>query len=210
MKNKQGKNGNSLKKESLFARRLNEDSRVSMGPWTDSYVYIRGFKEAAQRLSKTCETILDRNTLVFPIVFNYRHYLELQLKLILNYLNSYVPLDKEGDSKNILESHNLHELWKEIKGLKGKLEQNDQRFVFDPKWDIKKVEQCIQDFHSVDARSFAFRYPTKRKTGEPSIPDLSHINIKNFLERMDEVAVILDDIDNKIAIAIDYRNENFE
>lgn len=129
----------------------------------------------------------------------------MQLKMILNYLNHYVTSNVKTRIKNISKSHNLHDIWQKIKGLKKRLESDDENFIFNPKWDIDKVEQCISEFHNVDPESFAFRYITNKKGG-PIIPDeIEYVNLESFINKMDEVAEILDDVDRNISIAIDYR-----
>lgn len=173
--------------------------------------YIAGFRKAAKILATNCESTFDRNTLIFPIVYNYRHYLELILKSILSKLNYYITsnaaIDDEDIKKQVFESHNLDGIWGKIKYLKKQLDSNDLRCFFDSKLDFQKVDRAIKEITTIDKGSFAFRYAYD-KTGNPSIPEeVQWISIENFVNKMDEVAEILEAIDNMIAIGNDYKNE---
>ncbi len=46
-------------------------------------IYTAGFKKAADLLVKNARTAYDRNTLIFPVLFLYRQYIELSLKEII-------------------------------------------------------------------------------------------------------------------------------
>jgi len=179
---------------------------------TNEFAYIRGSREAAQKLFQSIETTLDRNTLVYPIVFNYRHYLELQLKSICTSLNYYVTSKallecEKGLKKIILDNHCLEAIWGKVKYLKTQLNPEDRDFIFNPKLDLGKVDQCVKEFSSIDPKSFAFRYATDRE-GNPSIPDeILSVDLENYIEKMDGVAMILEAVDNSIAIANEYKNE---
>ena len=187
------------------------DSRVNDPLPMARESYIVGFREAARILAENCHSTLNRNTLVYPIVFSYRHYLELRLKSILPKLNFYITsnaaIDDEAIKKFVFDKHNLDALWGKIKYLKGQLSSNDHRCFFDPKLEIDKVDRVIKEITAIDKESFAFRYAYD-KSGNPSIPEeIQNINVENFIEKMDEVAKILEAIDNMIAIGNDYKNE---
>ena len=50
------------------------------GSW---YAYADGYRRAADIINKNCQTFYDRNTLVYPMIFLYRQYIELALKDII-------------------------------------------------------------------------------------------------------------------------------
>jgi len=56
-----------------------------------------------------------------------------------------------------------------------------------PKGDLDAVEECIKEFSKVDPISISFRYPTS-KNRKPSIRGLTHINLRNLLEVMNNIA----------------------
>src|SRR6478609_5485267 len=85
-----------------------------------SYSYAEGYKIAAQRLIKhVVETGEDQDFLVYPIIFLYRHHIELLLKSILEQL-PYL-LDKKLKTNHC--SHNLAELWNDLKSLIGEVSE---------------------------------------------------------------------------------------
>lgn len=68
--------------------------------------YAIQYKRAADRLIQTINSLLDRETCVLPIMFLYRHYIELQLKSILE--------DEGNENPNIYQ---LNALWKQVKPI---------------------------------------------------------------------------------------------
>ena len=187
------------------------DSRVNDPPSMAEESYIAGFREAARILAEHCHSTLNRNTLVYPLIYNYRHYLELRLKSVLSGLNFYITsnaaLHDEDIKKLVFDSHNLDAIWGKIKFLKSQLDSDDRRCFFDPKLKIKKVDRAIKEMTAIDKGSFAFRYAYD-KSGNPPIPEeIQYISVENFIIKMDEVAEILEAIDNMIAIGIGYKNE---
>jgi hypothetical protein len=81
--------------------------------WRDGWgVYARGYKEAADLLA---QEVQERNALqdlvVYPAVFLYRQYLELQIKDLIRV--SYMLLDKREDFPL---HHRLKDLWKTCLG----------------------------------------------------------------------------------------------
>lgn len=109
-----------------------------------------------------------RTSLVYPIVFCYRHFLELSLKTLLK---------EYGGLGNISEnwrSHGLEDLWRAIRSLLQSVDgdQNEEQGT-------DAVESCIAEFAKIDPISMTFRYPfTKRGESINDIfrsVDLSHL-----------------------------------
>jgi hypothetical protein len=48
-------------------------------------LYAAGYKRAAELLIQQVRTTYEANTLIFPIIFLYRHYVEVTLKEIIEY-----------------------------------------------------------------------------------------------------------------------------
>jgi hypothetical protein len=60
------------------------DSFLAQGPAERSYRLLQGYKRAGDILIQTAlAERYDRDNLVFPALFNYRHYIELALKAII-------------------------------------------------------------------------------------------------------------------------------
>lgn len=110
-------------------------------------VYIKGYKHGADILAQHAEInepVLD--VLVFPIVFMYRHYLELQLKDLIQVGNEL--LDREG---SYLAIHGLDDLWKECRLV------IDEMPLSPASRDLDTLQDCIHQFAQVDPTSTAFR-----------------------------------------------------
>ena len=122
--------------------------------------YVDGYKNAADYLVDSAAARNERDSLVFPTVFLYRHYLEIQLKDILRMLYLY-----DGKICKIPNDHNLVTLWKKVRPLM-------ERVYDDPRSSDKNdhIEARIEEFSQLDERSYAFRYPVDTK-GEINFKD---------------------------------------
>ena len=148
--------------------------------------YILGFKSAADRLIKSLtENRSQLDALIYPIVFLYRHYIELSLKQIVK-LGS--PLTPEGRTAR-LDHHKLLDLWSSARPIIERLcSESDVVHV-------EEADRIILRFSEIDPNSEAFRYAkrSKRKGGSPSLPkDVRHINIRLLYEEMAKVSSVLD------------------
>jgi len=134
----------------------------------DGYAYA--YKQAADRLVESLKNypIPFNNYLTPPIVYLYRHYLELHLK-------SLVYGNKPPDQPN----HRLYELWKK---LKRKLPDTCGASV------IEVVEECIMEFDDVDRESDAFRFHIgkgkKSLLNTPYLLDVNYINLLHLKDKM--------------------------
>ena len=108
-----------------------------------------GFKEAGDNLAQ--QVIKRRaapDVLVYPILFLYRHYLELALKQIIIEGNIFLENDPQFANR-----HFLNELWLLAKDVLGKI-FDDLKMD-----DLKAVEFQINQFDEMDKFSRSFRYP---------------------------------------------------
>lgn len=188
------------------------NSYIGNADRTAREAYIAGYRSSSKILLQNSQSTYELNTLVFPIIFTYRHYLELRLKSIftgLNYFITETPLMEcdEPIKRMIMERHDIQRIWGEILKLKEQLKLVDQAAIFDKSLDLQKADLAIKEFSQADRNSLAFRYSTDR-SGQPSLPpNIEWIDANHFVNVMDEVANILEDIDNMIVIANDFRNE---
>lgn len=101
-------------------------------------------------------TLMD--FLVYPIVFNYRHFIELRLKgIIADY----------GDSvgvEPIWDSHSLTHLWNAFAKVL------DGYGTPDPDEADAVVAALIDEFSKIDPGSFSFRYPRDRNGENLTLP----------------------------------------
>lgn len=145
-------------------------------------LYIVGYKEAGDSLVKS---VSDRkgtaDSLIFPIVFLYRHYIELRLKNLLH--DGHRQLDKEYKQK---PEHQLSKLWSKVRKILVELWPDGN------KDDLAAFDSLIDQLEKVDPRSTTFRYP-KDFDGNNSLKmDSSRVNLRNLEEVVGAMAIILE------------------
>lgn len=147
-----------------------------------AYGYVSGYKCAADSLViQVNETGRNQDKLVFPIVFLYRHYLELLLKFIID-------VGRQLENKNGYPTHHrIENLWPEAKGIIRKMWPGG-----DPE-EMKLTDHVIKELSSVDPESMCFRYP-ESKDGEKYIPDITHINLRHLGQTIDTVGTFLEGV----------------
>ncbi len=96
----------------------------------------------------------QRHFLIYPILFMYRHAIELAIKWILTMYGGYATKD--------IVSHDLSELWKLC------WEVIDVAGDGDGSTDI--VEPIIKQMHDVDKSALAFRYGFDKNAKPPTLP----------------------------------------
>jgi hypothetical protein len=144
-----------------------------------NYRLLRGYKFAGDLLVQRALTdIAERNNLIFPVLFCYRHYIELALKATILEHGPFagVLLDKPN--------HNLDELW-------NKFLQVAEKFQCSPMDEAAvAVGACVAELNLIDGNSIAFRYAADRRGALPPLPagvDLVNLHdvmngIENFFE----------------------------
>ncbi|MDE1362796.1 hypothetical protein [Bacillus paralicheniformis] len=114
--------------------------------WKDQnyhYAYKEGFFRIAHMSIIHAKDQTDM--LVYPIIFNYRHYLELVLKeYILKFQTVFLRQDKK------LHTHDLKKLLDKLLEI---LEPQKLGFLIS-----SKQKKVIMDFHKIDSKNDAFRY----------------------------------------------------
>jgi hypothetical protein len=118
------------------------------------YHMMQGYKEAAELLTEAALAGGVKHHLVYPIVFCYRHSLELTLKHILDRWGDYA-----GEQPN-WKAHKLSELWPSVLRVFA-------HFGLDADCEtLRAVECCIKELESIDLKATAFRYAVDQK-GNP-------------------------------------------
>jgi hypothetical protein len=146
----------------------------------DLWKYAEGYRMAGERLvDSLASNRYTADVLVYPILFLYRHYLEVQLKNLL-----VVAQVLAGEPPAIPIHHDLMKLWLEART---RMEQALPQTIADNKVAEGYIRQC----HLVDRTSYAFRYPLDTK-GRPtaSIPD--RIDLERVRHTMRKLANFLE------------------
>jgi hypothetical protein len=133
-----------------------------------------GYMRAGVALIEEVErSPLDKLDLVYPILFCYRHGLELAMKWIVSQYGRYADLPNDEDTLH----HDLWKLWKVCKkvillvGSDGDSEG------------LRVVEQIVKDFHDFDQSSFALRYSENKNGALIALPDC-RIDLQNVRKVM--------------------------
>lgn len=174
--------------------------------WSSSgwSLYASGYREAADALVANVEqTSSSQDTFVYPVLFLYRQYLELQLKIMLRTLRHLHDIGRDFP-----KSHKIDALWDETQKLL------IQSFPEQPADEVIETGRLIHEFAKVDPLSTAFRYPVD-KDGNPSLPGIRYINLRNIREVMAKIAMLLDGaysmayehLQHKLEMEREFRND---
>jgi hypothetical protein len=129
-----------------------------------------GYKRAADMLIEhSSGNRIDRGYVVYPVIFCYRHYIELSLKtMLLEY----------GPTVGILpnwKDHDLKKLWPSFEDVLRRYGVSDEA--------DGPVRECVLELAKIDPKSFTFRYPVSRK-GEPVEVDVELLDLLQLREVM--------------------------
>lgn len=118
--------------------------------------------------------------LVFPILFAYRHWLELQLKSLIGLGQRW-----RGERVRPMHTHKLEALWPPAR------KAIEAAFPDDPA-DLDTVGSIVDELVAVDPESMSFRYARDRR-GKVNLPaGLERVNIAHIATVMLQVGILLD------------------
>lgn len=166
--------------------------------WTEGDIlHIEGYKLAADQLVRSIEAGgNDQDFLVYPIVFLYRHHLELLLKSLRALGSRLYEWDLDDEAH-----HKLPRLWRDCRKV------IDKTWPDAPESDADVVEELIAEFTAIDPNSIAFRY-SKSKKGERSLPaHLTHLNLRHLRETMDKLSLFLQAALTGVAVGLDVKED---
>jgi hypothetical protein len=160
-------------------------------------LYIYGYKLAADLL---VENVLQSgshiDSVVYPVCFLYRQYLELRFKGMIRI--GFEIFEKE---KDFPKHHRLGDLWREARAMAERVwgpQEAPEEFA--------EVERVIRDFEAVDPNSFAFRYP-EDKSGNQQLAELTHINLVAVASHVERVAQFFEGAACGLHVYRDQQNE---
>jgi hypothetical protein len=130
------------------------------------YAYAEGYRRAARLIADhVIRNRGDTDFLLYPIVFLYRHNVELQLKRLIPegaFLADHNL--SEADRNSLRSSHSLDKLRGIFEPI---LEKLGSAFGVTPDY-IQAIDSYIRQIHNIDELSFSFRYAAS-KFGAPLI-----------------------------------------
>ena len=141
------------KGDTLFTKSIDLQKNASLAsdPRTRLILMTEGYKKAADLMVKHAASELsDRDFLAFPIIFNYRQFLELSLKYLLSTYGDHVGVNENW------RSHNLVFLWSEVEKIL-------DEFGTDNPDDVAPiVKEIVAEFSKIDPDAYFYRYPVDR------------------------------------------------
>jgi len=173
-------------------------------------VYAEGYKESANLI---CEHIINKQVLkkyamIYPIIYLYRHYLELQFKNIIFLTNKALFLleilvDSEQNENKKFINHNLLDLYEimisKLKRLAKEIEETD---AINEKEDFLNLKLIIKEFEKYDKFSQSFRYPEDKK-GNINLQTINNINIENIYDVINRGTEVFDGVESWLNEKID-------
>lgn len=160
-------------------------------------IYIIGYKQAADHLAQlVTQTARDQDTLVYPIAFLYRQYIELQLKELIK--ESKALLNEES---SFPKHHKINALWNLTQQDMRKIIADVDRSVgeYITSADFKLIDALVADFVAIDPESMTFRYPND-KSNLNNLGGLRHINIRHLAEQIQALSDSLDKFDLVVGV----------
>jgi hypothetical protein len=145
-------------------------------------------------------SFLNGMTIIYPIVYLYRHHAELVLKGIIKCASGLLDRALTKDDERALGGHGLLELWQAARPLLDPVCNLASNPPF-PASDLEGVDSYISQIHEHDPKGESFRYATRKAKGAnrpaPSLnPDLKLVNIRVFAIAMEKLADYLEGIES--------------
>lgn len=202
------------KSDVLFGSGTDWEANACVSTIDNAMAYQDGYRRAALHLAEhVCEARRGQDFLVYPIVYLYRHHIELTLKSIIqvaSFLTDYTLTEKDSDT---LGRHDLAKLWNLARPLLNPVCELGGSPTLPPD-DLDGIDSYILQLHTHDPDGQRFRYALTKSKGLKgkrisSLPDsLKHINIRNFAIALEKLADYLDGLDawfgNLIEAKIEY------
>lgn len=177
---------------SIFDEHSVSDGIASIeSDWNSLSGYRIAYQAAADNLVNSLrDDFLEPDAMIYPIMFLYRHCLELRVKEL--YIGMKILHRQEDDID--IRTHDFGKLWKEFRSL---LNWNSQEVLLD------SIEKRIMEFYDLNRKSFNFRYPDLldggeiliRSSGNPALLDLHEVGevFSDLDAVLEEIYLLVDD-----------------
>lgn len=153
-----------------------DNAIIAEDDFTRLVLMTDGYKKAADiAVTHTASHPSDRDLLVFPILFNYRQFIELSLKYQLATHGPAVAIEPNW------KTHDLGVLWTSFR------EMLDRYGTPDPDEADPVVEAVVLQFAKIDPGSYSNRYPVDRQ-GKPLPIAYGAMHLENLADVMNAVA----------------------
>jgi len=153
-----------------------DNANIASDKFSRLVLMMEGYKEAADLMVVTATSDrFRRDILVFPIIFNYRQFLELSLKYQLAIFGPSV------DIKPNWNTHKLEILWAKF------LSMLSNYGTTDPDETDPVVGEIVLEFAKIDPGSYSYRYPVDRQ-GRPIPMVYDDLHLTTLADVMNAVA----------------------
>ncbi len=160
-------------------------------PIEDLTTFALGYQQAAHTLAaRLGQSRGYADYEGYPVLFLYRHSLELYLKAIVYRGAMLLGLvaEERPDTRGLFDRHELVRLLPAVRAI---FKEMDWDFEGSGVASFADFEGFIRAMDSIDPRSYAFRYPMNR-CGEADLPHHFVVNVVAFAEKMDRLLQLLD------------------
>ncbi|MFZ0477550.1 MAG: hypothetical protein WAL71_00260 [Terriglobales bacterium] len=151
--------------------------------WSD---YEWGYFSAATTLVEDYVTKVEADVLVYPILFLYRHYVELKLKSIILEAGASIPCEMPSGANN---EHNVTKLWKMISDL---LVQHGKNKMLRGS---EGIERVLAQLTQIDPSSMETRYALKKDMKTATLDQVRSLDLENFKTVMIKLRSELDELE---------------
>lgn len=173
----------------------------------DITAYTEGYRRGAEQLVQhVVEHQRDRDFLVYPIIFLYRHHLELALKRIIRRSPRLLNRELTDSETSHLKKHRLDLLWGDLKPMFTEIYEAVGWGKPDAA-DVEGADDYIRQLSRLDPYSLSFRYAHSNE-GKSLLPeDLTHINLRHFAEMMSRLVSYIDGIDTGTSVVNEWHDD---
>lgn len=182
---------------SLFASSGVDQLHTFIDWWPGHLGRRLGYKQAAEMLGQAMVDAhaSDRDLLVFPWLHCWRHWLELELKNLLNVCERI-----SGEEVKIRRSHKVLDLWRELKPMLKRLRPSDGVA------EMQILDRLIAEMAELDPDSMHSRYPVL-KDGSPTLTTRKVLDVVEVHDAMSGIAAFFDGVEGAIEHDEEIRQE---
>ncbi|MDC1174648.1 hypothetical protein OAT67_04615 [Bacteriovoracaceae bacterium] len=139
----------------------------------------------------------ELDTFIYPVVFCFRHSIELELK---DMIKTGMVFSEDLKIKKIPDTHDIIHLWGIVKKLL------IATFPDEGQGPLNHVGRCINEIDAVDKKSMAFRYPMDLN-GNQHLDKMKYINTINLAKTMKAINNFMGAASSMLDMAKDHHLE---
>ena len=168
--------------------RLNACLNYGADSW---FAYADGYRRAAELVTDYVRgRHTDQDILIFPVLFLWRHHLEVKLKAIARKAARLL-----GEDWAPTADHDLSQLFAPACLLLERcFDQFGQKL---PRADLARVRTALARFKTIDARAMTFRYP-EDLLNTKHLEGVTHINFDVVANHMTQLSDVLENMESAL------------